>query len=194
MLLIPVKSNIEPTASSIVYTRGYLFIASTVHDSFLVRLSGIEHLPSVNQFETPVDDIQITQGKRRKQTKERTLELIAEKVDAVLNLHATNSVIDSDERVMYACSGYGRYNYISKLALSHVPDVIFELELENFTSPTYVYCDAKILVISNATATTAFTLGENIAVNKTLKIERKSRTLLIGKMGACLYQVLPNGI
>lgn len=48
MILIPVKSNVEPTASSIAYSRGYLFIASAVHDSFLVRLSGIEHLPSVN--------------------------------------------------------------------------------------------------------------------------------------------------
>lgn len=122
------------------------------------------------------------------------MEIIAEKVDSVLNLHATNSVLDSEERVMYACSGYGRYNYISRLSLSLIPDVISEIDLENFASPTYIYSDAKILVVSNLTATAVFTLGENIAVNKSLKIERNASTILMGKMGTCLYQVLSTGI
>jgi len=58
-------------------------------------------------------------------------------------------VIDSEERVMYACSGYGRYNYISRLSLSHIPLVQGEIELENFADISYMYCEGKNLIISN---------------------------------------------
>jgi hypothetical protein len=94
ILLIDVKTPVRPSACGLAFTWPYMFIASTLHDGFLLKLNGLENLPSVSGFDTIIDDIAIT-SKKKKQIKEKPIELVAEKVDNIVNLMVVNAVFDN---------------------------------------------------------------------------------------------------
>jgi hypothetical protein len=137
-----------------------LFMGSHVHDSFLMRLQGLELLPGISSYDQPMDDISITSAatKKKKTIKESQAKLKVERLDSLINLQSAKSILDSSTNSLYCCSGFGTYNYITKI-FSKVPQESYEkIEFEDATF-SVMYSDNRKLVLMTQAKTNIFNIS-----------------------------------